>query len=71
MNFSLEQALVLYVSYQVASALVQALPPPAEGERWYAFGYRFLNLLVGDFKTFISAVSAGKVPGVAEVEKKE
>jgi hypothetical protein len=64
-TFTFEQLLVLYVINQVSSALVQSLAPPQEGgNQGYAFFYRFLTLLVGDFKSFMSKIPA---PGTAQV----
>ena len=62
MNFpaiTFEQILILYVINQVASALVQAAPIPVEGgNQFYAFIYKFLTLLVGDFKSFMTKLPA-------------
>jgi hypothetical protein len=58
-TFTLEQLLILYVINQVSSALVQAAPLPQEGgNAMYAFLYKFLTLLVGDFKSFMSKLPA-------------
>jgi hypothetical protein len=43
--------LIFYVANQVASALIQALPAP-NGNPWYNFFYKFLSLLIADFKSF-------------------
>ena len=58
-TFTFEQLLILYVVNQVSSALVQALPMPVEGgNAGYAFFYKFLTLLVGDFRSFTSKLPA-------------
>ena len=65
-TFSFEQLLILYVINQVASALIQSLPLPQEGgNQFYAFFYKFLTLLVGDFKSFMSKLPA---PGTVQVK---
>lgn len=58
-TFTFEQLLVLYVINQVASAAVQAAPTPVEGgNQAYAFLYKFLTLLIGDFKSFMTKLPA-------------
>lgn len=50
-----ETILLVYVAYQLFSALIQSLPTPAEfGGVWYKAFYNFLSILIGDFKSFIS-----------------
>jgi hypothetical protein len=45
--------LIFYVVNQVASALIQSLPVPTTvSSGWYVFIYKFLNLLIADFKSF-------------------
>ena len=46
-----ETFLLFYWGNQIASAFIQALPPP-NGNQWYNFFYRFAALLIADFKTF-------------------
>ena len=50
-SVTLQLALIFYVVNSVASALVQALPVP-NGSVIYTFIYKFLSLLVADFKSF-------------------
>lgn len=53
MNFDPQQLMIFYIAYQVLSALIQALPAP-NGNAWYNFFYKFVSLLIADFKTFAS-----------------
>ncbi|MBU6232183.1 hypothetical protein KGP36_06070 [Patescibacteria group bacterium] len=54
-NLSGTQVLEMYVAYQLLSAAVQSLPTPAEnGNKFYAFFYKFLSLIVADFKGFVT-----------------
>lgn len=55
--------LIFYVANQIASALVQALPAP-NGNSWYAFFYKFMNLLVADFKSYAAQFPAPKLPAM-------
>lgn len=56
---SFNMLLLLFVINQVASALIQSMPTPTEGgNQLYAFVYKFLTLLVGDFKSFMSKLPA-------------
>jgi hypothetical protein len=58
-TFSFEQILILYIINQVSSALVQSLPAPVEGGNVvYASVYKFLSIIVGDFKAFMTKVPA-------------
>ena len=56
MHFTIEQVTTFYVGYTVASALVQALPAP-NGNQWYNTLYKFLNILIADFKSYAASVS--------------
>jgi hypothetical protein len=65
-TFTLEQLLILYVINQVSSALIQSMPAPTEGgNAWYSFIYKFLTLLVGDFRSFMT-----KLPALGTVQVK-
>ena len=55
MTFDPQQLMIFYIANQVISALVQALPAP-NGNVLYGFGYKFLNLLTADFKTFSAQI---------------
>ena len=55
--------LIFYVANQIASALVQALPAP-NGNSWYAFFYKFMNLLVADFKSYAAQFPTPKLPAM-------
>lgn len=44
--------IVFYVANQVLSALVQALPQPSGQNAFYMFAYKFLSLLIADFKSY-------------------
>jgi len=47
--------LVFYVANQIASALIQSLPVPTTASSGaYIFIYKFLSLLIADFKSFTS-----------------
>ena len=49
--------MVFYISNQVLSAAVQALPQPdANSSKVYVFLQKFLSLLVADFKTFATKI---------------
>jgi len=50
-----EWLLIFYITYLVLSAFVQALPAP-NGNQWYNFLYKFLSLLIGDFKSFAAQI---------------
>jgi hypothetical protein len=50
-----EWLLIFWITNQVLSALVQALPPP-NGNPWYTFFYKFMNLLTADFKSFAAQI---------------
>jgi hypothetical protein len=55
--------LVFYVANQVASALIQSLPVPTTASSgWYVFIYKFMNLLIADFKSFTANLPP---PGIA------
>ena len=56
MHFSVEQVAVFYVVYMIASALVQALPAP-NGNPWYNTLYKFLSILISDFKSYAASIS--------------
>ena len=52
----------IYVIYTILSAAVQSMPEPDENSSaFYVFIYRFLSLLLADFKSF----TAKKLPGQA------
>lgn len=56
-HFSLEWLMIFYIINQVMSALIQSLPAPVEGgNAVYAFFYKFLSLLIADFKSFTSKI---------------
>jgi hypothetical protein len=57
MQVSYEQFLIFYFGYQIFSALVQALPEP-NGNVWYTFFYKFMSLLIADFKSFSAQMPA-------------
>jgi hypothetical protein len=60
--------LVFYVANQVASALIQSLPVPTTASSgWYVFIYKFMNLLIADFKSFTASLP----PPVLRVGTKE
>ena len=44
--------LALYVANQVFTALVQSLPNPDGSSKFYTFIFKFLSLLIADFKSF-------------------
>jgi hypothetical protein len=70
-QFNPEQAMMLYIANMLASAFVQSLPEPtAQSNVMYKVMYKFLSLVVTDFKSFGAAVP---VPGgtVAAVEHAE
>jgi hypothetical protein len=53
MNFSIQTLLVFYVANQVLSALIQSLPSPTTASNGlYVFIFKFLSLLIADFKSF-------------------
>ena len=53
MTIPVEWLLIFYIVNQVASALVQSLPDPTTSSSgWYVFVYRFMTLLIADFKSF-------------------
>lgn len=54
-SVTLQLALIFYVVNSVASALVQALPVP-NGNVVYTFIYKFLSLLIADFKSFSATI---------------
>lgn len=45
--------LIFWIANQVLSALIQALPEPTTNSNpFYVFIYKFLSLLIADFKSF-------------------
>ena len=55
MNIPYQWLLGFYVINMVASALVQSLPTPTTASSvWYVFIYKFLSLLIADFKSLTS-----------------
>lgn len=49
----LDEGLLLYIGYQLLSMAVQSLNAPTEQSGpVYSFVYRFLSLVVADFKSF-------------------
>ena len=68
MHFDPEQLMMFYIANQVASALVQALPPP-NGNQWYNFFYKFFNLLVADFKTFAEQIPPPQIVATTTATK--
>jgi hypothetical protein len=50
-QFSPEWLMIFYIANQVLSALIQSMPPP-NGNAFYNFIYKFLSLLIADFKSF-------------------
>jgi predicted membrane protein len=53
MNLSVQWLLVFYVANQILSCMVQALPEPTSTSGMgYRFVYKFLSLLIADFKSF-------------------
>jgi hypothetical protein len=55
MSISVQWLLIFFAANQVLSALVQALPVP-NNSVGYTFFYKFVNLLVADFKTFSATI---------------
>jgi hypothetical protein len=70
-QFNPDQAMMLYIANMLASAFVQSLlEPTAESSGLYKVLYKFLSLVVTDFKSFSAAVPVP--PGtVAAVEHQE
>jgi hypothetical protein len=55
MNIPYQWLLGFYVVNMVASALIQSLPTPTTASSgWYVFVYKFLSLLIADFKSLTS-----------------
>jgi hypothetical protein len=70
-QFNPEQAMMLYIANMLASAFVQSLPEPtAESNVLYKVMYKFLSLVVTDFKSFGAAVPV-PTGTVAAVEHQE
>lgn len=66
-NFNAQQVVDIYIAFILLSALVQSLPPLTESSNVvYATIYRFLNIVIADFKSFaakkLPATPAGKIP---------
>jgi hypothetical protein len=70
-QFNPEQAMMLYIANMLASAFVQSLPEPTVGSNvLYKVMYKFLSLVVTDFKSFGAAVPV-PTGTVAAVEHQE
>ena len=53
MTVPVQWLLAFYIVNQIASALIQSLPTPTATSRGlYVFIYKFLSLLIADFKSF-------------------
>lgn len=59
----LDEGMLFYIAYQLLSAAVQSMNPPTEKSGgFYSFLYRFLSLIVADYKSFAQRpVQASKV----------
>ena len=66
MNFTAQMLLMFYVVNQVSSALIQALPSPNTASNGlYIFIYKFLSLLIADFKSFAAQLPPPPLTGAA------
>ena len=62
-DLSGNQVMQMYIAFQVLSAFVQSLPLPAEnGNVVYASLYKFLSLLIADFRGFVTKGAAKSLP---------
>ena len=66
MTIDPQQLMIFYIANEILSALIQALPAP-NGNKWYNFIYKFLSLLIADFKSFSTAMP---MPTVTVAEQK-
>jgi hypothetical protein len=63
MTIPVQWLLIFYVANQVASALIQSLPVPTTASNGlYVFVYKFLSLIIADFKSFTANLPP---PGIA------
>jgi hypothetical protein len=71
MNIPYQWLLGFYVINMIASALVQSLPAPTTASsKWYVFLYKFLSLLIADFKSLTASLpSPGITVGTKEPPK--
>jgi len=57
MNIPYQWLLIYYMTNMVASAMVQSLPVPTTASSgWYVFIYKFLSLLIADFKSLTASL---------------
>jgi hypothetical protein len=55
-NIPMQWLLIFFVANQVLSALIQSLPVPVTtSSGFYVFIYKFLSLLISDFKSFTAS----------------
>lgn len=53
LSITYQTLLIFFVANQVLSALIQALPQPTTASNGvYVFTYKFLSLVIADFKSF-------------------
>jgi hypothetical protein len=64
-----ETVILVYVAFQVYSALVQSLPTPQEfGGIWYKALYNFLSIIGADFKSFVSKYQSTTTSSTATLQ---
>jgi hypothetical protein len=57
LNLPEQWLLIFFVANLVLSALIQALPEPdTTSSKGYVFTYKFLSLLISDFKSFAQKI---------------
>jgi hypothetical protein len=65
-SFNPQQTVDIYIVFLLLSALVQSLPPLTENSNVvYATFYRFMSIVIADFKSF----AAKKLPAQPETPK--
>lgn len=63
MTIPVQWFLIFYVVNQVASAMIQSLPAPTTASNGaYVFVYKFLSLIIADFKSFTTNLP---IPGIS------
>lgn len=62
--------LLFYIANIVGSAAIQSMPVPSGKNAFYAFLYKFLSLLIADFKSFSSNLPLPKITPLQNPEPK-